>query len=238
MILDQSVFFGVADIHDRHRDMRLDVDNMSYEVKYMKNVFAFCSPVWDCYLNTMFIGLLGAIGSGRAHRRCVHWIERRKYIEAAETAKILVSGQRSWGRSGTLLYLSGNIFFLHLHQTMSCVYALYEPLVYYFQEEYGDGEDIGTLECGHDFHYGCIKQWLMHKNLCPICKTTALGIWEGLFWGYYLKKDCTRVGPRVVKPTPGGCCFVSPLGASFSWHQSLLCHAKTQMYFFSSLYFN
>lgn len=32
MILDQSVFFGVADIHDRHRDMRLDVDNMSYEV--------------------------------------------------------------------------------------------------------------------------------------------------------------------------------------------------------------
>ena len=32
MILDQSVFFGVADMHDRHRDMRLDVDNMSYEV--------------------------------------------------------------------------------------------------------------------------------------------------------------------------------------------------------------
>lgn len=32
MILDQSVFFGMADMHDRHRDMRLDVDNMSYEV--------------------------------------------------------------------------------------------------------------------------------------------------------------------------------------------------------------
>ena len=32
MILDPSVFMGVADIHDRHRDMRLDVDNMSYEV--------------------------------------------------------------------------------------------------------------------------------------------------------------------------------------------------------------
>ena len=31
MILGQSVYFGVADIHDRHRDMRLDVDNMSYE---------------------------------------------------------------------------------------------------------------------------------------------------------------------------------------------------------------
>lgn len=33
MILDHSVLFGMADIHDRHRDMRLDVDNMSYEVK-------------------------------------------------------------------------------------------------------------------------------------------------------------------------------------------------------------
>lgn len=31
MILDQSMFSGMADIHDRHRDMRLDVDNMSYE---------------------------------------------------------------------------------------------------------------------------------------------------------------------------------------------------------------
>lgn len=38
MILDQSVFLGVADLHDRHRDMRLDVDNMSYEVKYKNNV--------------------------------------------------------------------------------------------------------------------------------------------------------------------------------------------------------
>jgi hypothetical protein len=37
MILDQSVFFGVADVHDRHRDMRLDVDHMSYEVKHTKN---------------------------------------------------------------------------------------------------------------------------------------------------------------------------------------------------------
>ncbi|KAM0008771.1 putative transcription factor C2H2 family [Helianthus debilis subsp. tardiflorus] len=41
------------------------------------------------------------------------------------------------------------------------------------QEEYKDGDDLGTLECGHDFHHGCIKQWLQHKNLCPICKSTG-----------------------------------------------------------------
>ncbi|MQL71374.1 hypothetical protein Taro_003708 [Colocasia esculenta] len=43
------------------------------------------------------------------------------------------------------------------------------------QENYLNNEDIGTLDCGHDFHAACIKQWLIHKNLCPICKMTALG---------------------------------------------------------------
>ncbi|KAF3435423.1 hypothetical protein FNV43_RR22512 [Rhamnella rubrinervis] len=42
------------------------------------------------------------------------------------------------------------------------------------QEEYECGDDLGRLECGHDFHTNCIKQWLMQKNLCPICKTTGL----------------------------------------------------------------
>lgn len=49
---------------------------------------------------------------------------------------------------------------------------------YYWQEEYDGGDDIGTLECGHDFHTNCIKQWLMQKNLCPICKTTGLLAWK------------------------------------------------------------
>ena len=34
MILEHQSFLSrIADVHDRHRDMRLDVDNMSYEVK-------------------------------------------------------------------------------------------------------------------------------------------------------------------------------------------------------------
>uniref|UniRef100_A0A0D9WAC6 RING-type E3 ubiquitin transferase n=1 Tax=Leersia perrieri TaxID=77586 RepID=A0A0D9WAC6_9ORYZ len=42
------------------------------------------------------------------------------------------------------------------------------------QEEYVDGDDLGTLDCGHDFHVGCVRQWLVVKNTCPICKNTAL----------------------------------------------------------------
>ncbi|KZV41169.1 hypothetical protein F511_10303 [Dorcoceras hygrometricum] len=44
------------------------------------------------------------------------------------------------------------------------------------QEEYIDGDDIGISDCGHEFHVKCIKQWLTLKNLCPICKTTALEV--------------------------------------------------------------
>ncbi|CBI19496.3 unnamed protein product, partial [Vitis vinifera] len=122
MILDQSVFFGVADIHDRHRDMRLDVDNMSYE-----ELLALEERIGD-------------VCTGLSEETILKQLKQRKYWSVARGAEVEV-----------------------------------EPCCI-CQEEYGDGEDIGTLECGHDFHYGCIKQWLMHKNLCPICKTTALGI--------------------------------------------------------------
>ncbi|KAJ7952839.1 E3 ubiquitin-protein ligase MBR2-like [Quillaja saponaria] len=44
------------------------------------------------------------------------------------------------------------------------------------QEEYIDGEDLGNLDCGHKFHFTCIKQWLVQKNTCPICKMTALAV--------------------------------------------------------------
>lgn len=41
------------------------------------------------------------------------------------------------------------------------------------QEECKGDEDLGKLECGHYHHLDCIKQWLLRKNECPICKTVA-----------------------------------------------------------------
>ncbi|XVF50613.1 hypothetical protein PTKIN_Ptkin04bG0115600 [Pterospermum kingtungense] len=41
------------------------------------------------------------------------------------------------------------------------------------QEEYEADEEMGKLYCGHSFHIQCIKQWLVHKNTCPVCKTEA-----------------------------------------------------------------
>ncbi|KAH7688636.1 Zinc finger RING/FYVE/PHD-type protein [Dioscorea alata] len=120
-VLDQSAFFGGgADLHDRHRDMRLDVDNMSYE-----ELLALEERI-------------GNVSTGLGEEKISECLKQRVYIPLATESSS--------------------------EMEPCCV----------CQEEYVEGEDIGALECGHDFHAACIKQWLTHKNLCPICKTTGL----------------------------------------------------------------
>ncbi|KAK6921696.1 Zinc finger, RING-type [Dillenia turbinata] len=41
------------------------------------------------------------------------------------------------------------------------------------QEEYVRDDELGKLGCDHSYHMYCIKQWLLRKNACPICKTAA-----------------------------------------------------------------
>ncbi|KAK8572498.1 hypothetical protein V6N13_048096 [Hibiscus sabdariffa] len=119
MIFDQSVLLGVADIHERHRDMRLDVDNMSYE-----ELLALEERI-------------GNVSTGLSEETILNRLKRPKYSSALGA---------------------------QLEAEPCCV----------CQEEYKDGEDVAKLECRHDFHDDCINQWLMHKNLCPICTTTGL----------------------------------------------------------------
>ncbi|KAK7291109.1 hypothetical protein RIF29_06002 [Crotalaria pallida] len=119
MILNQSMFPGIADIHDRHRDMRLDVDNMSYE-----ELLALEERI-------------GNVSTGLSEETVLKHLKRKKYSVATGSQ----------------------------HEAEPCCVC---------QEEYKDGDDMGSLNCGHDFHTDCVKQWLMHKNLCPICKTTGL----------------------------------------------------------------
>ncbi|KAK4433778.1 E3 ubiquitin-protein ligase MBR2 [Sesamum alatum] len=37
---------------------------------------------------------------------------------------------------------------------------------------------IGVLDCGHEYHASCIRQWLQQKNICPLCKAIALRVDE------------------------------------------------------------
>ncbi|KAF8093374.1 hypothetical protein N665_0383s0006 [Sinapis alba] len=41
-------------------------------------------------------------------------------------------------------------------------------------ELHQDIEPFCIFQCGHEFQKDCIKQWIMLKNRCPICKTVAL----------------------------------------------------------------
>ncbi|XP_062229681.1 E3 ubiquitin-protein ligase MBR1-like isoform X2 [Phragmites australis] len=42
------------------------------------------------------------------------------------------------------------------------------------QEEYIEGENIGRMQCEHQYHVCCIHEWLRQKNWCPICKASAI----------------------------------------------------------------
>jgi len=42
------------------------------------------------------------------------------------------------------------------------------------QEEFVKGEEVGRLRCEHQYHVCCIRQWILQKNWCPICKASAL----------------------------------------------------------------
>lgn len=74
MVFDHPfLYHGMAEMHDRHREMRLDVDNMSYEVKRKYIVF----PSISCSLLFLLTltGVAGIVGIGGAYRRREHWIE-------------------------------------------------------------------------------------------------------------------------------------------------------------------
>ncbi|KAI3954903.1 hypothetical protein MKW92_029067, partial [Papaver armeniacum] len=43
---------------------------------------------------------------------------------------------------------------------------------------YGNKDKIATLDCKHEYHEGCITQWLVQNNVCPICKRQGLTVEE------------------------------------------------------------
>ncbi|PKI33527.1 hypothetical protein CRG98_046083 [Punica granatum] len=121
MLFEPLMFQGLAEMHDRHRDMRLDVDNMSYEELLELEE------------------RIGDVSTGLKEETILKFLKQHK--------SQMPAGEKS------------------LKDSEPCCIC---------QEQYVDGDDIGELDCGHDFHVNCIKQWLTHKNLCPICKTTGL----------------------------------------------------------------
>uniref|UniRef100_M1DIX3 RING-type E3 ubiquitin transferase n=1 Tax=Solanum tuberosum TaxID=4113 RepID=M1DIX3_SOLTU len=40
--------------------------------------------------------------------------------------------------------------------------------------EFEHEEIVGILGCGHEYHVGCIKQWLLRKKDCPMCRASVV----------------------------------------------------------------
>ena len=93
MILDQSLFFGMADIYDRHRDMRLDVDNMSYEVRLIQTYRTRYFTSFCCSVNLLVCQVqellaleerIGNVNTGLSEETIVARLKRTKHVNAPE----------------------------------------------------------------------------------------------------------------------------------------------------------
>ncbi|MQL81770.1 hypothetical protein Taro_014234 [Colocasia esculenta] len=120
LMMDQSTFYDSSNLHDQHREMRLDVDSMSYE-----ELLALEERI-------------GNVNTGVSEDMMPKCLTRTIYC-SSEQMQDLDEG--------------------------SCVICL---------ESYKDKDELGILKCGHDYHADCIKKWLLMKNVCPICKASAL----------------------------------------------------------------
>ncbi|KAJ6800681.1 E3 ubiquitin-protein ligase MBR2-like [Iris pallida] len=115
-------------IYDRYRDLRLDVDRMSYE----------------------------------------------ELLELGDRIGHVSTGLREDEISRSLRKMKHSVFDasrLHISTEMERKCSICQ--VGFLLEEYEVNEDIGKLECGHSYHMYCIKQWLLQKNTCPVCKTAV-----------------------------------------------------------------
>ncbi|KAL5564273.1 hypothetical protein UlMin_027437 [Ulmus minor] len=121
-ILDLPDFYEVEDLIDHHSDMRLDIEDMSYEE-------------------------LLALG------------ERIGNVNTGLTEEMITR------RLKTMPYLSSGTEECPEKEAECCIIC---------QDNYKNLEKVGSLDCGHEYHAECLKNWLVLKNVCPICKSEAL----------------------------------------------------------------
>lgn len=124
MLQSSLMMGGRSDGLDRYRELRLDVDNMSYE-------------------ELLELG------------------DRIGYVSTGLKEDEIIRSLRKTSLS-ILDHLSS-----HFPAEMQWKCSI-------CQEEYEEDDEMGKLDCGHSYHIHCIKQWLVQKNACPVCKTEVV----------------------------------------------------------------
>ncbi|KAG9450461.1 hypothetical protein H6P81_010426 [Aristolochia fimbriata] len=123
MMFQTSFLSGTPDHFDQYRELRLDVDSMSYE-------------------ELLELGdRIGYVSTGLREEEILRCLRKMKHSILSSTSSHKTAGI-DW----------------------KCSIC---------QEEYEANDEVGKLECGHSYHLYCIKQWLLQKNACPVCKAVA-----------------------------------------------------------------
>ncbi|KAK3134471.1 hypothetical protein QOZ80_6AG0549630 [Eleusine coracana subsp. coracana] len=125
LVLETNPLLGGLGLHDQHHDMRLDIDNMSYE-----ELLALEEQI-------------GSVSTALSEEQFVKCVNRSVYKarnRERELNSIVVDD-------------------------VKCSIC---------QEEYTEGEEIGRMQCDHQYHLCCVHEWLRQKNWCPICKASAI----------------------------------------------------------------
>ncbi|KAK1615044.1 hypothetical protein QYE76_020561 [Lolium multiflorum] len=122
-VLETNLLLGAFASQDQHRDMRMDIDNMSYEELLELEE------------------RIGSVSTALSEEQFAKCIRRRLYRRAATEVKTSIVDD---------------------NKCSIC------------QEDFVKGEEVGRLRCEHQYHVCCIRQWLLQKNWCPICKASAL----------------------------------------------------------------
>ncbi|KAI3976533.1 hypothetical protein MKX01_008391 [Papaver californicum] len=120
MFQNSLLLGGRSSGHDRYKDLRLDVDNMTYE-------------------ELLDLGeSIGYVSTGLREDEITHCLRKTKH---------------------SILDALQSRFLTDMNWKCSIC-----------QEEYEADDEVGKLDCGHNYHICCIKQWLLQKNACPVCK--------------------------------------------------------------------
>uniref|UniRef100_A0A0A9D9E3 RING-type E3 ubiquitin transferase n=1 Tax=Arundo donax TaxID=35708 RepID=A0A0A9D9E3_ARUDO len=125
LVLETNLLLSGLGLHDQHQDMRLDIDNMSYE---------------ELLALEEKIGSVSIAISEEQFTKCVNRSVYKERNSEREVNKIVIDHVR-------------------------CSIC---------QEEYIEGEEVGRMQCEHQYHVSCIHEWLRQKNWCPICKASAI----------------------------------------------------------------
>ncbi|MCO5553133.1 hypothetical protein L7F22_006654 [Adiantum nelumboides] len=119
---EANLILGGIPVQDQYRDLRLDIDSMSYE-----DLLALEESI-------------GNVCTGLEKDTISSCLRSKKYSVNDDLISTPEIGE------------------------LKCSIC---------QVDFEEGNELGTLKCGHNHHFPCIEEWLLRKNQCPICKASA-----------------------------------------------------------------